>query len=151
MLVLDEAALAVAVRAARQAGSLILRSLQHVEHLQITTKGLNDYVSDVDRLAEQEIIGVIKKAYPEHAIMAEESGDTGADDTVWIIDPLDGTTNYLHGYPAYAVSIGVARGATLEAAVVLNSASGEEWSAVRNGGAFRDGDRIALEPFVADA
>jgi myo-inositol-1(or 4)-monophosphatase len=68
----------------------------------------------------------------------------GADEWTWIIDPLDGTTNYLHGYPVYAVSIGVARAGELEAGFVLNSATGEEWSAVRNGGAFLDGSRIGV-------
>ena len=89
----------IAIRAARSAGNLIIRSLQHVEHLEVTTKGRNDFVSDVDRLAEQEIISTIKKAYPDHAILAEESGEAGKNETVWIIDPLDGTTNFLHGFP----------------------------------------------------
>lgn len=134
----------IAVRAARQAGSLILRSLQHVEHLQITTKGLNDYVSDVDRLAEQEIIGVIKKAYPEHAIMAEESGDTGADDTVWIIDPLDGTTNFLHGFPHYCVSIAVRIKGRVEHAVIFDPLRDELFTATRGAGAQLNERRLRV-------
>ncbi|MCX4190044.1 inositol-1-monophosphatase [Methylophaga sp. OBS3] len=134
----------IAVRAARQAGSLILRSLQHVEHLEITTKGRNDYVSDVDRLAEQEIISVIKKAYPEHAIVAEESGDSGANDTVWIIDPLDGTKNFLHGFPHYCVSIAVRIKGRVEHAVIFDPLRDELFTATRGAGAQLNDRRLRV-------
>ena len=97
----------IAVRAARRAGEVIVRSLVRLESLEVTSKGRNDFVSEIDRAAERDIIDIIHKHYPEHAILAEESGSSGANDTVWIIDPLDGTTNFLHGFPVFAVSIAV--------------------------------------------
>ncbi len=134
----------IAIRAARNAGSLIMRSLQHVEHLEVTTKGRNDYVSDVDHLVEQEIINVIKKAYPEHAIMAEESGNSGNSDTVWIIDPLDGTTNYLHGFPHYCVSIAVKVKGRVEHAVVYDPQRDELFTASRGEGARLNDRRLRV-------
>jgi len=134
----------IAVRAARQAGSLIMRSLQHVDHLEITAKGLNDFVTDVDRMAEQEIINTIKKSYPEHAIMAEESGETGQNDVVWIIDPLDGTTNYLHGFPHYCVSIGVMVKGRIDHAVVFDPMRDELFTASRGEGAKLNDRRLRV-------
>lgn len=134
----------IAVRAARQAGSLIMRSLQHVDHLEITAKGLNDFVTDVDRLAEQEIINTIKKSYPDHAIMAEESGETGQNDVVWIIDPLDGTTNYLHGFPHYCVSIGVMVKGRIDHAVVFDPMRDELFTASRGEGAKLNDRRLRV-------
>lgn len=134
----------IAIRAARNAGSLILRSLQHVEHLEITTKGRNDYVSDVDRLAEQEIINVIKRAYPDHAIMAEESGISGNNDTIWIIDPLDGTTNFLHGFPHYCVSIAIKVRGRIEHAVIFDPLRDELFTASRGEGAKLNDRRLRI-------
>lgn len=134
----------IAVRAARQAGSLIMRSLQHVEHLEITTKGLNDFVTDVDRLAEQEIINTIKKSYPDHAIMAEESGQTGQNDVVWVIDPLDGTTNYLHSFPHYCVSIAVMVKGRIEHAVIFDPLRDELFTASRGEGAKLNDRRLRV-------
>ncbi|EMR13535.1 inositol-1-monophosphatase [Methylophaga lonarensis MPL] len=134
----------IAVRAARQAGSLIVRSLQHVDHLEVTTKGRNDYVSDVDRLAEKEIISVIKKAYPDHAIMAEESGNAGNADTVWVIDPLDGTTNFLNGFPHYCVSIAVMVRGRVEHAVVFDPLRDELFTASKGEGAKLNDRRIRV-------
>ncbi|WP_438971942.1 inositol-1-monophosphatase [Methylophaga sp.] len=134
----------IAIRAARNAGSLIMRSLQHVEHLEVTTKGRNDYVSDVDRLVEQEIISVIKKSYPDHAIMAEESGNTGENDTVWIIDPIDGTTNYLHGFPHYCVSIAVRVRGRVEHAVIYDPRRDELFTASRGEGAKLNDHRLRV-------
>ena len=93
------------IRAARSAGDLILRSADNVGQLRVDQKGKNDYASEVDRMAEREIITIIKAAYPEHAILAEESGEHQGNDFVWVIDPLYGTTNFLHGFPQYCVSI----------------------------------------------
>ena len=95
----------IAVRAARRAGEVIVRSLNRLESLTVTSKGRNDFVTEVDRAAEQEIIAIIRRHYPHHAFLAEESGRSGENETVWIIDPLDGTTNFLHGFPVFAVSI----------------------------------------------
>ena len=134
----------IAIRAARLAGSLIVRSLPHVEHLEITTKGRNDYVSDVDHLAEREIINTIRKAYPDHAIMAEESGNTGNSDTVWIIDPLDGTTNFLHGFPHYCVSIAVMVRGRIEHGVVYDPLRDELFTASRGEGAKLNDRRLRV-------
>lgn len=134
----------IAIRAARNAGTLILRSLQHVEHLEVTTKGRNDYVSDVDHLVEDEIIKVIKKAYPDHAIMAEESGVSGDSDTVWIIDPLDGTTNFLHGFPHFCVSIAVRVKGRVEHAVVYDPQRDELFTASRGDGAKLNDRRLRI-------
>jgi len=134
----------IAIRAARNAGSLIMRSLLHVEHLEVTTKGRNDYVSEVDHLVEQEIIKVIKKAYPDHAIMAEESGNAGDNDTVWIIDPLDGTTNFLHGFPHFCVSIAVSVKGRVEHAVVYDPQRDELFTASRGEGAKLNDRRLRI-------
>jgi len=134
----------IAIRAARSAGNLIIRSLQHVEHLEITTKGLNDFVTDVDRLAEQEIINAIHKAYPEHAILAEESGLQGEDSTVWVIDPLDGTTNFLHGFPHYCVSIAIMVRGKIEHGVIYDPLRDELFSASRGDGVKLNDRRLRV-------
>lgn len=134
----------IAIRAARSAGNLIIRSLQHVEHLEVTTKGRNDFVSDVDRLAEQEIINIIKKAYPDHAILAEESGEAGNNETVWIIDPLDGTANFLHGFPHYCVSIGIMVKGRIEHGVVYDPLRDELFTASRGAGAQLNDRRLRV-------
>jgi myo-inositol-1(or 4)-monophosphatase len=134
----------IAIRAARNAGNVILRSLPHIEGLTIEEKGKNDYVSEVDRLAEQEIINTIKKAYPDHAILAEESGEQGDSDTVWVIDPLDGTANFLHGFPQYAVSIAVIVKGKIEHGVVYDPRRDELFSASRGQGAKLNDQRIRV-------
>ena len=96
----------IAVRAARAAGDIIVRNMDRLDRLKVVTKQNNDFVSNVDHMAEEIIIATIKEAYPEHGILAEESGIQAEDSEYqWIIDPLDGTTNYLHGFPQFAVSI----------------------------------------------
>src|SRR5450631_3015516 len=96
----------IGMRAARRAGDLIVRSLSRLDSIKIDSKGRNDFVTDVDRKAEAEIIATIRRSHPDHAFLAEESGRGGGDsEYVWIIDPLDGTTNFLHGFPTFAVSI----------------------------------------------
>src|SRR6202051_3116365 len=106
----------IAVRAARRAGEIIVRSLVRLESLEVTSKGRNDYVSEIDKAAEREIIEIVRKLYPAHAFLAEESGRSGDSEIVWIIDPLDGTTNFLHGFPVFAVSIAVQQRGRLETA-----------------------------------
>ena len=101
------ALLNVAVMAARRAGETLIRKMVSLEKLKVEEKGHNDFVSDADRAAEQAVISTVQKHYPDHAFLAEESGVTGESDHVWIVDPLDGTTNFLHGFPVFAVSIGV--------------------------------------------
>jgi myo-inositol-1(or 4)-monophosphatase len=134
----------IAIRAARSAGNLIIRSLQHVEHLEVTTKGRNDFVTDVDRLAEQEIINIIKKSYPDHAILAEESGEAGDNETVWVIDPLDGTANFLHGYPHYCVSIGIMVRGRIEHGVIYDPLRDELFTASRGAGAQLNDRRLRV-------
>jgi myo-inositol-1(or 4)-monophosphatase len=138
------ALLNIAVRAARSAGEIIIRSLNRLESLTITSKGRNDYVSEVDQAAEQEIIKIIRRHYPNHAVLAEESGSSGDSDTVWIIDPLDGTTNYLHGFPTFAVSIACQQKGRLEHGVVYDPISQEIFTATRGGGAHLDNRRIRV-------
>jgi myo-inositol-1(or 4)-monophosphatase len=138
------ALLNIAVRAARAAGEVIIRSLNRLESLTITSKGRNDFVSEVDHAAEAEIIKLIRKNYPSHAFLAEESGRTGDSDTVWIIDPLDGTTNFLHGFPTFAVSIACQIRGKLEHGVVYDPISQEIFSASRGGGAHLDNRRIRV-------
>jgi len=136
----------IAVRAARQAGNVIARSFPHVDSLSVDTKSRNDFVSDVDRLAEQEIINTLRKAYPEHAILAEESGESsnGNDEYQWVIDPLDGTTNFLHGFPQFAVSIALRYRGKLDQAVVYDPISQDLYTASRGAGAQLNGRRIRV-------
>lgn len=138
------ALLNIAVRAARRAGEVIVRSLNSLEALTITSKGRNDFVSEVDRAAEAEIIGIIRRHYPDHAVLAEESGASGQHDTLWIIDPLDGTTNFLHGFPVFAVSIACQQKGRLEHAVVYDPMRQELFTASRGGGAHLDNRRIRV-------
>jgi myo-inositol-1(or 4)-monophosphatase len=134
----------IAVRAARRAGEIIVRSLVRLESLEVTSKGRNDYVSDIDRAAEREIIDIVRKHYPEHAILAEESGRSGVHDTVWIIDPLDGTTNFLHGFPVFAVSIAVEQRGRLEVGVVYDPMRQEVFTAARGAGAHLENRRMRV-------
>jgi myo-inositol-1(or 4)-monophosphatase len=134
----------IAVRAARRAGEIIVRSLNRLESLTIASKGRNDFVTEVDRAAEQEIIAIIRRHYPHHAILAEESGRTGEDDTLWIIDPLDGTTNFLHGFPVFAVSIACQVRGRLEQAVVYDPMRQEIFTASRGAGAHLDNHRMRV-------
>ncbi len=135
----------IAVRAARQAGDIIARSMDQVDSLTITTKAQNDYVSMVDLKAEQAIINTIRKAYPEHAILAEESGASGGNEEYqWVIDPLDGTTNFLHGFPQFAVSIALKHKGRLEHAVVYDPVRQDLFTASRGGGAQLNSRRIRV-------
>ncbi len=134
----------IGIRAARSAGDLIVRYMDRLSGIPVTSKGRNDFVSQVDREAESTIIDVIRKAYPSHAILAEESGAHGQDDFVWIIDPLDGTTNFLHGFPQFAVSIGVQNRGLMEQAVVYDPLRQELFTASRGNGAQLNNRRIRV-------
>ena len=133
-----------AIRAARSAGDLILRASDNIGQLRIDQKGKNDYASEVDRKAEQEIIHIIKTAYPDHALLAEESGSHAGNDYVWVIDPLDGTTNFLHGFPQYAVSIALKHKGRLEVGVVYDPMRDELFTASRGGGAMLNSRRLRV-------
>ncbi|MGM0690642.1 MAG: inositol monophosphatase family protein [Pseudomonadota bacterium] len=138
----------IAVRAARAAGSVISRSRDRVNDLTIESKKRNDFVSEVDHQAEAAIIDTLLRAYPDHAILAEESGAAGQEGAEfrWIIDPLDGTTNFLHGIGHYAVSIALERQGRLELGVIYNPVNQELFTAERGGGAFLDNRRIRVAP-----
>ncbi|MDH3352673.1 MAG: inositol monophosphatase [Gammaproteobacteria bacterium] len=138
------ALLNVAVMAARRAGSALIKKMVNLDQLKVEQKGHNDYVSDADRAAEKAVINCILKHYPDHAILAEESGVQGESDTVWIIDPLDGTTNYLHGFPVFCVSIGVQVKGRMEHGVVYDPLRQELFTASRGQGAHLDGRRIRV-------
>lgn len=133
-----------AVKAARWAGSIILRHSDQLDRLTIESKGRNDFVSEVDRTAESKIIEIIRKAYPSHSILAEESGEHSGDDYQWVIDPLDGTTNFLHGYPQYAVSIALLEKGKLSQAVVFDPLRDELFTASRGAGAQINDRRIRV-------
>ena len=134
----------IAIRAARRAGELMIRQLNQLETLQVAEKGRNEFVTQIDRLAEGAIIEVIRDHYPEHAILAEESGASGDSEYQWIIDPLDGTTNYIHGFPVFAVSIAVAQRGELQHGVVYDPLRQEIFSASRGQGAQLDGRKIRV-------
>jgi myo-inositol-1(or 4)-monophosphatase len=138
------ALLNVAVMAARRAGSTLIKKMVNLDKLKVERKGHNDYVSDADRAAEKAVINCILKHYPEHAILAEESGVQGESDTVWIVDPLDGTTNYLHGFPVFCVSIGVRINGRMEHGVVYDPLRQELFTASRGQGAHLEGRRIRV-------
>jgi myo-inositol-1(or 4)-monophosphatase len=133
-----------AVKAARRAGKVIMRYASQLDRLTIESKGRNDFVSQVDRDAEAEIIDVIRHAYPDHAILAEETGRHGQSEYLWIIDPLDGTTNYLHGYPQYAVSIGLYHQDKPFQAVVFDPLKNDLYTASRGGGAQLNDRRMRV-------
>lgn len=138
------AILNIAIRAARKAGDIIARSCDQVDQLKIMEKSENDFVSEVDQDAERAIIATIQKAFPEHSILAEESGSHSGDETLWIIDPLDGTTNFLYGFPQFAVSIAVQVKGKLEHAVVYDPIKQDLFTASRGEGAQLNGKRIRV-------
>lgn len=137
----------VAVRAAREAGKIINRASLDIDLLRVAQKAANDFVTEVDRAAEQAIIDVLLKAYPQHGILGEETGSAFGDassEYQWIIDPLDGTTNFIHGMPQYAVSIALAKAGVVEQAVVFDPNRNELFTASKGGGAFLNERRIRV-------
>lgn len=139
----------IAIRAARRAGEVIVRGMNRVHRLEVRVKGQNDFVTEIDTQAEAEIIEIVRKHYPQHAFLAEESGQSDYDsEFLWIVDPLDGTTNFLHGFPQFAVSIGVQRRGRMEHAVVYDPLRQELFTASRGEGAQLDGKRIRVTPHI---
>ncbi len=134
----------IAIRAARRAGDFIERSVDMSGNLDITSKSHNDFVSDVDKKAEKEIIAILKKAYPDHGILAEESGEQDGNEYQWVIDPLDGTTNFLHGFPQFAVSIALLHKGRPEVGVIYDPMRRELFTAVRGGGATLNDRKIRV-------
>ncbi len=133
-----------AVRAARRAGAIISRASLDIDLINVRAKRENDFVSEVDHAAEQAIIETLLAAYPKHAILAEESGIVGESEYQWVIDPLDGTTNFLHGFPQYAVSIALLHKGQLAHAVVFDPTRNELFTASRGRGAFLNERRIRV-------
>jgi len=139
--------LTIAVKAARRAGNIINRAAKDLDRLTISRKAHSDFVSEVDKAAEDAIIKILLDAYPEHSILAEESGARGnahQPEYQWIIDPLDGTTNFLHGFPQYSVSIALLHRGILAQAVVYNPVKDELFTATRGSGAFLNDHRIRV-------
>ena len=134
----------IAVKAARRAGNLIHRAADNLDHLTVTKKSNADYVSEVDKAAERTIIQTILDVYPTHAILAEESGSQGESEYLWIIDPLDGTTNFLHGYQQYSVSIALQHNGVLTQAVIYDPTKNDLFTATRGRGAFLNDRRIRV-------
>ena len=136
----------IALRAARKAGDLIVRASDELDRVGHQAKGVADYVTEVDIAAEQEILYQLGKAYPDHAFLAEESGQTGnaKSDHLWVIDPLDGTSNFMRGIPHYCVSIACIVDGRLAHAVVFNPVRQEEFTASRGRGAQLNGHRLRV-------
>lgn len=137
----------VAIKAARAAGALINRAALDVESVRVAQKQVNDFVTEVDQASERAIIETLLTAYPQHSILAEESGNehgTKGSDYVWIIDPLDGTTNFIHGFPVYCVSIALAYKGKIEQAVVYDPSRNDLFTATRGRGAYLNERRIRV-------
>ena len=139
--------LTTAVKAARRAGNIITRGARDLDLLTVTTKGPKDFVSEVDRAAEAAIVETLHAAYPDHAILAEEgtARDKNRDaENVWIIDPLDGTTNFLHGFPQYCVSIALAHKGVVTQGVIYDPVRNDLFTATRGRGAFLNDRRMRV-------
>ena len=138
--------LKTAIKAARRGAAVISRASLQIDALVVQTKAANDFVTEIDRAAEEAIVEVLRETYPEHGILAEESGQSGRAESEyqWIIDPLDGTTNFIHGFPQYAVSIAQTKNGVLEHAVVFDPNANELFTASRGSGAFLNDRRIRV-------
>jgi myo-inositol-1(or 4)-monophosphatase len=134
----------IAVRAARRAGDLIVRNVDRVPTLGVRSKSRNDFVTEIDQMAERDIIETIRRSHPDHGFLGEESGRSGGDEFIWIIDPLDGTTNFLHGFPTFAVSLACEYRGRLEHGVIYDPMRQELFTASRGDGAQLDGRRIRV-------
>jgi len=135
----------IGIKAARRAGQFIVRYLDRLEQVSVEKKGRRDFVSEIDRMAEQDIIDTIHHAYPSHSILAEESGSTEGEtkeEFEWVIDPLDGTTNFLHGHPHFCVSLGVRKNGVVHHAIIFDPLRDELFTATRSKGAQLNGRRM---------
>ena len=134
----------IAIKAARSASKIILRATDRLDTIQIMEKGHNDFVTDIDQQAEQEIIRIIHESYPDHAILGEESGASGTSDHTWIIDPIDGTTNFFHGHPHFCISIGIKYKDRIEHGLIYDPLRQELFTATFGSGAFLNERRIRV-------
>jgi myo-inositol-1(or 4)-monophosphatase len=137
-----------AVKAARRAGTVINRATFDIDRIKVSEKGHNDFVTEVDKAAEQAIIEVLKTAYPDHAFLGEESGPSSnlhdENENVWIIDPIDGTTNFIHGFPQYCVSIALQQRGHITQAVVYDPTRNDLFTATKGAGAYLNEKRIRV-------
>ncbi len=137
-----------AVKAARRASTVINRATFDLDRIKVTEKGHNDFVTEIDKAAELAIIDVLKNAYPDHAILAEESGASAnlhdENENVWIIDPIDGTTNFIHGFPQYCVSIALQQRGQITQAVVYDPTRNDLFTATKGAGAYLNEKRIRV-------
>jgi myo-inositol-1(or 4)-monophosphatase len=135
-----------AVKAARRAGSIINRAARDRTQLDVRAKGRNDFVTQVDKAAEDAIVQILRQAYPDHAVLAEESGlsESAGAEYRWIIDPLDGTTNFIHGFPQYCISIAVQHRGASAHGVIYDPGRNELFTASKGAGAFLDNRRIRV-------
>jgi myo-inositol-1(or 4)-monophosphatase len=136
--------LTIAVKAARRAGGIINRGTRNLDIVSVKEKAANDFVSEIDREAEEAIIRTLREAYPDHSILAEESGASGKSEYKWIVDPLDGTTNFLHGFPQYAVSIALMHREVVTQAVIYDPGRNDLFTASRGRGAFVNDQRMRV-------
>lgn len=134
----------IAVQAARTAGNLIMRAADRLDSIKVSEKGPNDYVTEIDQLVEREIIAVIRKAHPNHSILGEEGGKLSGDDSMWIIDPIDGTRNFIHGFPHFAVSIAFSYRGKVEHGVIYDPVRQELFTASKGKGAQLNEHRIRV-------
>lgn len=145
----------IAIRAARAGGRVLTQHMDRLDSIKVDSKGLNDFVTEVDYLTEAEIVSTLTRSYPDHGFICEEGGETGNPDAEykWYIDPLDGTKNFIHGYPSFCVSIAAAQHGRVEQAVIYNPVSQELFTATRGGGANLDGRRMRVgkRPGLEDA
>lgn len=133
-----------AIKAARNASKIILQFVDRLDSVEISEKKHNDIVTQVDKLAEEEIVHTLRDAYPDHSILAEESGFDEKNEFCWIIDPLDGTTNFVHGFPQYAISIALKHKDDLTVGVVYDPIRNEMFTASKGQGAFLNNRRIRV-------
>lgn len=134
----------IATRAARKAGLHIKRSFERIEEVKVSQKGPNDYVTDVDKKAEHIIIETLQQSYPTHGFLGEESGELPGDEHTWIIDPIDGTTNFIHGYPHFCISMALKIHDRIEHGLIYNPISDDLYLATRGAGAFLNERRIRV-------
>jgi myo-inositol-1(or 4)-monophosphatase len=136
--------ISIAVEAVRSAGRIVTKAAERPDLIKVRNKAMGGYVTDVDERAEQAIIDIIKKSYPQHAILAEESGQQGSSETVWVIDPLDGTKNFVHGVPHYAISIAIEHAGKIVHGVIYDPLRDELFIASAGSGASLNGRKLRL-------
>jgi len=134
----------IAIQAARAAGRVITRSMSKMETIRVDVKGRNDLVTEVDKKSEQEIIWNIQQAFPDHGFLAEESGQHSGNEYTWIIDPLDGTMNFVHGFPQFSISIALTKNGNLHLGLVYDPLRNELFTAIKGKGAYLDNRRIRV-------